>query len=662
MVRALTILLAVFSCLNATGQAKPDDKPRGFRVHAIDQDALDAIDDFERYCKRKDWAKAFRSLEELFASPPAGLAEGENGFHTPWKENLLAQLTGLPPAARDAFRLFNDQKAAKKLKAIEPLDISALSTFVDQYFVSSVGDNAADRLAEAHFEQGAFGRAAYWWGQIIDHHGDSDLDVASLMTRRALAAALAEQPDILVTAKRQLQERHPNADVVIGGKTVKAADVVKGLDAGDARPMAEAATPDDFQLPKDAAPHWQFKILDAATHRKVSTSRNTNMGWGNQGASSQLQRAFAVTAVDSGRVYVNWLGYCFALDQETGKLLWRSNTLSKILPNQMHYLRYRVSAGSYAVHPAGDRVFFTGIAIDANSNYQPSTIAACLDAKTGKLLWRSDKVASLTGRAFVGRGLVQDDTIYLTNRKSNNNELLLSAVDLKNGTELWQLSLGMREQSNRNYWSRTTVQPQPLIEAHGNGLLVLTNDGALLRVNPRDRAVEWACMYDPPITKTSNHDWYGNPTALPAYTLRPPLHVNGSLLIKESYSSQMLSIDPDQRKITWQRPVGRSDTIIDIDDEMMYVLGADIYAIDAKTRKMKWSNRLAGQADNMRVLSTKTRLYVFGGRGVYEISKENGDIERIFRGADLESVGGQVIVVDNLLITISNLAITAYKL
>jgi len=61
-------------------------------------------------------------------------------------------------------------------------------------------------------------------------------------------------------------------------------------------------------------------------------------------------------------------------------------------------------------------------------------------------------------------------------------------------------------------------------------------------------------------------------------------------------------------------------------------------------------------------LVTKNRLYQFTARGVCEVDKQTGQIMRIFRGADLDSLGGSVFLTPKALITVSNLGITAYPL
>ncbi len=53
-------------------------------------------------------------------------------------------------------------------------------------------------------------------------------------------------------------------------------------------------------------------------------------------------------------------------------------------------------------------------------------------------------------------------------------------------------------------------------------------------------------------------------------------------------------------------------------------------------------------------------MLVFTPRGLFELSKETGDVRRIFRGADLGAAGGFVLSAGKRLVCVSNLAVTAY--
>jgi hypothetical protein len=65
----------------------------------------------------------------------------------------------------------------------------------------------------------------------------------------------------------------------------------------------------------------------------------------------------------------------------------------------------------------------------------------------------------------------------------------------------------------------------------------------------------------------------------------------------------------------------------------------------------------------LRTILGGDRLYVFSGRGVFQLDTASGDpAGKPFRGADLESMGGALYRCNDRLVAVSNLAVTAYPL
>ena len=103
-------------------------------------------------------------------------------------------------------------------------------------------------------------------------------------------------------------------------------------------------------------------------------------------------------------------------------------------------------------------------------------------------------------------------------------------------------------------------------------------------------------------------------------------------------------------------------TLIGVDDERFYLGGEDISAFDLATRKILWSVKVNLGTSWSRPLLTQGRIYHFSPRGIFEIDKADGRVVHLFRGADLDSLGGELLVTPKALLAISNLAITAYPL
>jgi hypothetical protein len=90
---------------------------------------------------------------------------------------------------------------------------------------------------------------------------------------------------------------------------------------------------------------------------------------------------------------------------------------------------------------------------------------------------------------------------------------------------------------------------------------------------------------------------------------------------------------------------------------MIYLLADDLMAVDRKTRALRWSIRLPTTLGRKVVLGREVVL-VPSSRGLYELSREKGDRQRIFRGEDVALLSGSLGVVQGKYLCVTNQAIT----
>ena len=225
----LTLALAiVIPCAFTQAQMVDDDgqpvqNQDGFSVHKADRSVTDALEDFERYRDKKAWEKAFGALNKTLDSKVDGLVPGKDGLFISASAKIRQELLTLDPEGRQAYRLFYDPKAEQLLTAAvhssadasgvklaansDPPDTtSKLRQIVDRYFVTSVGDRAADRLGDALFEAGDFAGAEAAWREILDNYPDTSLAPALLQTKCAIALARAGQWEKFAATKALVAE------------------------------------------------------------------------------------------------------------------------------------------------------------------------------------------------------------------------------------------------------------------------------------------------------------------------------------------------------------------------------------------------------------------------------------------------------------------------
>src|SRR4029077_7237010 len=133
----------------------------------------------ERFRRRSAWERALKSLYTIPEEQAGGFVDGENGLTLPAPRKRGEVLPQPPPEGLATYRLFYDDPAKKLLEEAEgPTELRTLERVFSAYFLTSSGDNAADRLGDLYFEMGRFDRAADCWLAVLREHPDTDLSPA----------------------------------------------------------------------------------------------------------------------------------------------------------------------------------------------------------------------------------------------------------------------------------------------------------------------------------------------------------------------------------------------------------------------------------------------------------------------------------------------------
>ncbi len=99
-------------------------------------------------------------------------------------EQILAEL---PPVGLAAYRIVADAEAKEILaEAGDPNDLTALNKVVRQYFISSLGDDAAFQLGCIYLDRFDFTGARRMFEKIINHYPDPSVDKQQVLLRIAL--------------------------------------------------------------------------------------------------------------------------------------------------------------------------------------------------------------------------------------------------------------------------------------------------------------------------------------------------------------------------------------------------------------------------------------------------------------------------------------------
>lgn len=621
-----------------------------FALPAQSSEAAEAMADFQRYANRGIWEKAFKSLDTA-ASKGQGLIVRPDGVLLPGALSIQQALAGLSPSGKAAYRLFYDAQARTLLGQAQGKDeADNLSKIVSNYIVTSVGDLAADRLGDLCFEEGKFDGAVRAWQAIINYRSDSSIDRALLYVKLAIALAHSGRWDEFHRVERELADRHPGAQVTLGGKLVSAERHLAQIGAGQKAASPPTADTPDFKLPDSDEPLWQWRPFGKPTDANAAQIPRFRNPWGQHTTIDMV----IPTISDGRRVYANLLGYEVALDLQSGKLLWRNGKYRELVVKAAQ--QQVIFPEVYNLTIAGDRLWSVGAALGGQGPRGGSYLKA-LDPATGKELWHSRNLTALQPWSFCGAPVVDGDRLYIGALKNNpNTELHVLALATADGKPLWDSMIGNHKVDQyQAYYYRKTAQPMMVLNA--GKLYVDTHAGAMAALDAGTGTMLWGMVYPSAAIKTG-YDYEG---MTDTFTVGKPIYAADMLFLKGMRSSRLIALRPQEPALAFNRSVSNGAVLIGVDNGRVYVGGEEITAYDLRTRELLWSRAVPMGTSFLRPVMTRSHIFQFTARGIYQIEKATGKLVRLFRGSDLGSNGGAILLAPKLLITSSGLAVTAYR-
>lgn len=657
-------VVRVVSRANGTSDEALTD---GFGITRASEDFAVALEDYERYVRKGAWEKAFESLGEMRETDGSALCMGEDGLVVPVRRRIWDLVVALPAAGRNAFDVFYGGQAealAKRMQAAEVHGddeaLTAARELFGQYFITRQGVEAADLLGDAAFQQGWFNDAVIYWRSILDHHALDARDEARISVKLAYALSRAGRTDALDRLKGRVLQRLADQAVTIGGRSMTVDEAMKQIDTLPADPsvvrhglgwVESAAAPDD-QTGLD----WQFNFMSEQAQQSLQQALSN--WWG---PASGLGGLVPASDSDGKRIYCNWLGIGFAIDAQTGKLLWRTDQFQQLYGNFQNFRNGSGIASRYDLIVAGDYVVMLTLPLDRLNNWREPYRLQVLDGETGKLKWNTSGVNWLKDITFIGRPIVSKDRVIAVAHPQNSSETVLKVMSIQDSQMQWELPLGQATMVQMP--NGQEFVPDPTLLLDGDQLYVLTNNGALLVIDMLRHRIAWALKYESPVSSGNPNVFFGNgPSDAGSLNTRGGLWLyDGLLYFKETAGSTLYALDPQQRKVLWKRPADKDATVVGIDRDRVYLLGHELLAIDRRTRGLKWATKLPIGVGRLQAIHDDKRITVLTGRGIYEIDKTNGDTLRIFRGDDLTSKGGILRVMGDDLLCISNHSLSAYR-
>ena len=675
-VAILGLLLLMVSATARAVEDDPDkisnDKPdRPLQMPPASSETKEAFDDFERFARRGAWERATKALYAIPEGQTTRFVDGQDGFIISVARKRHAVLAGLSPEGQAAYRLFYDADAKKLLDQAEGLSEQAtLERLYSAYFLTSVGDNAADRLGDLYFEKGEYDQAANCWLAILRERTDSELTPALLTVKAALALARAGRRSELDAIGAEMADRYAGDLVTIGGRKAKATEHLKRILGEPGSSRGPAPEPESIDM--GGGPPALADTITATWQLRFGASVTAGMTpvESAQWESTSFNVAVPRVAVEGRTLFANYVGHVFAVDLASGKMLWRSSSFHNLELAAMQGQSQSSDPKRFAILAAPGFVWSLG-RDPKEMNQQAVSRLACRRAENGEVIWQSSDLPEYAGMDLVGIPILARGTIFVAGKSStsmndgqgNSPRQFVLAIRPRDGKPLWKTEVGtFREAQQYYYYAMADTSPQPRLVYRAGSIYLDTHNGILARLDSESGLLDWGYGYATEAVQGQDRFMFFNRMGNqdPTPTVSAPLQAGDSLLIKGAKADRIRAIDPDRMKVLWDRPIAKSARLVGVDDRTIYLGGPELGALDRVSRTLRWSTPLPGGSDDGRVIVRPDGLWQLTPRGIFEVDPETGRVRRIFRGDDAGAAGGDLILTDRWLLTISNRTISAY--
>jgi outer membrane protein assembly factor BamB len=650
-----------------------DQPDRPLQMPPASTEVKEAIDDFDRFGRRGAWERALKALYTISQDQSHRFVDGDKGFIIPVARKRRMVLSALPPAGQAAYRLFYDSDARKLYdEATGPAELQTLERIYSAYFSTSIGDNAADRLGDLYFELGRFDRAADCWLDVLRERTDTDLAPALLSVKAALALHNAHRLSEFEQVRSDLRERYSGDKVSLGGQTALAPALLERLlkdqaaADGPGAPSPGSGDP-GLALSDQVEPVWQMRFGDTV---EAGMTPPELTQWEGNALSAAIP---AVALADGSKLFANYLGYLFAIDLKSGKLLWRSAAFHHLEVPAMQNVAQMTDTTRYAILASREHVWTLSRDLK-DGNFQAPFILTCSRSENGEVIWQSKDLSDYAGLDLNGPPILAAGRIFMPaigpgnpQQGQGGMQQLVLAIQPHDGKVIWKSEVGAMRNDNRNrYWYyNREPEAQPRLVYNAGAIYVETHLGVFARLDADSGAPDWGFAYQTdPVQGQGGRFfffWGGPmPQADPTPEGSVPILSGETFLLKGLQSTRLSAVDPNRMKVQWDRAISKGSRLLAADDRTLYLGGAEISAIDLQTRSLLWATRVPGGSANARVLVRKEAIWQSTPRGIIELDPRTGEVRRFFRGKDLGSVGGDLILSGPLLIAVSNRTITAY--
>ena len=597
------------------GHDKIEETPAGEAINLIE---------------KGEWVKAIQTIESLGVQQT--LVRDRDGMLRPLSRLKAELLWTMPEEGQRAFRKLNNVAAQNKLEHADTFEslterAKAYTKLVSDYPLCDAAPRAAERLGDIRFEQGRFEQAAEMYRFAAERNTLAS-DDPMLMARRLIALARANRWQAFDDLATYANFRHPGTPVSIGGEEQRLPSLIEKL--AESRRDIPAT-----QTNASAGPLTVPSLNDRQFKRELIGKRvQTNLeAWASRYSISlavkQLMKP--IVTADDQRLFTLTLGSVARLNPETGTELWRigdPDAHASQIQNRIGNLRN-------GYHPSLTLAGDTLIACIPSENSPELSDIHALSSEDGTTKWRWPINQSTQSHRAIGKPIVVGQTVYSVTKSLQDNQLQLIALAVDTGKQVGSLALGTAV-INANAGS---IDFAPRLAMGQNLLIVQTNNGAIIAIDPDNLSVAWA--HEQQIRQPNYSEL--------SLAKRHPGNViarGGMVVAKDSRTHRVIAYQEQDARPLWSFEIDGDSTVAYMDDRHVYLLGEQLIALDKRTGEKVWWSPHIGKTMGQPVFTADACL-IAGNRRLCRIDLATGRLtqrqDTFNQAADLTRLGNMII-------------------
>ena len=161
-----------------------------------------------------------------------------------------------------------------------------------------------------------------------------------------------------------------------------------------------------------------------------------------------LSATVPAVCVSGTKLFANYLGYLFAIDLKSGKLLWRSAAFHNVEVPAMQNVAQFTDTSRYTIIASGEHVWTLSRDLK-DGNFQAAFVLTCLRAENGEVIWQSKDLSDYAQLDLNGPPILEAGKIFIPASGPGNPQQgqggmqqLVLAIQPHDGKVIWKSEVG----------------------------------------------------------------------------------------------------------------------------------------------------------------------------------------------------------------------------